>query len=1087
MWSFFVKSSKFTVVLVLALTLLGTYSMLTIPKESNPEVNIPFATVSTAFPGANAVDVEQFVTNELEDALLGLEDVKEITSSSSLGFSSIAVEFVIGTDIDKRLQDMQEAVNRKIGELPSDAGDPLVQRVSFDDTPIKSYAISGPYTEDQLKNFAEELQSRMERIPGLTEAQVTGGRDRDVRLFVSNARLSEYGVSFDQVVNALRQANSNIPVGTIERDDERYSVRFDGTIDNFSDLDGVIIAASPNLVYLSDVARLVDGKTELESASYLGTKEGLNPAITISIYKQAGGNILDVVDGADKVIDDAYGDFLPENVVVESVDDTAEYIRTDLVNLSSSGLQTTLIVILLILVMLGWRESLLAGISIPLTFLITFIALQAVGYTINFLSLFSLILALGILVDAAIVMTEGIYDFRQQGYAPKESALKAIQQFKAPLISGTVTTVFAFLPMMLTSGIIGEFIKSIPVTVSIVLFASLFVALAVIPTFFVMLLEHQEKPKKKDSFVNWVYRAIVVVAFGLAATSKQVVPFLIGVIILILALMYQAKIKVVISRIEKVVKDKIAKLSVKWKKVEVKRDAFVSRTRNAYAKSIQSFIDSKKKQNKLFATLVVAFILAVSLPAVGILKVDMFPATDDDRVYVDITMPSGTSFEETALKAENMRTYFDERDEIDSYLMSIGSGSSVTGGQGVNRASFVLNLVEKGRPSSLKLVDQYIEDLSDAALPGEVVIQQLGSGPGEGAPVEVTVRGEDLETLDLISADVKAILEGVEGTKDVRTSVPDAPGEIVYSVKRDILGSYGITPMQVASTLRNAVYGTEATTIRVEGDDLDIYVQYDLATDPDAPKDISLEAIDSILIQTNKGNLPLSTFVETSYGLNRTRIEHNDGDRVARVTANVKNGYLAQDVFIALGEELPKLTVPAGYEVSAGGQNEDTDQSFADLGRAMIIGIFLIAALLIWQFSSYRQPLFVISSIPLALIGVLPGLAIIQQPLSFPGMIGVVALAGIVVNNGIILVDRINENRRDGKDKDEAITESCESRLRPILLTTITTVAGLLPLVLTQPSWAPLGYAIIFGLMFSTVLTLYVVPLLYHRFAEKSI
>lgn len=1087
MWSFFVKSSKFTVVLVLALTLLGVYSMITIPKESNPEVNIPFAVVSTAFPGANAIDVEQFVTNELEDALLGLEDVKEVTSTSSLGFSSIAVEFVIGTDIDKRLQDMQEAVSRKAPVLPGDASDPLVQRVSFNDSPIKSYAISGPYTEDQLKNFAEEIQSRMERVPGLTEAQIIGGRDRDVRILVNNANLTEYGVSFDQVVNAIRQANSNIPVGTIERDSERYSVRFEGTIDELSDFDGVIVSSSPSLVYLSNVARVVDGKTELESASYLGTDNGLNPAITISIFKQAGGNILDVVDGADAVIEEAYNDFLPDNVVVESVDDTAEFIRTDLVNLSSSGLQTTLIVILLIFVMLGWRESLLAGISIPLTFLITFIALQATGYTINFLSLFSLILALGILVDAAIVMTEGIYDFRQKGYSPKESALKAIDQFKAPLISGTVTTVFAFLPMMLTSGIIGEFIKSIPVTVSIVLFASLFVALAVIPTFFVMLLERQDGPKREGVFANRVYKILVIIALALIIVSKSLAPLIIASTVLVLALVYGAKIKKYLLRTEPVIKEKLEKVSARWSLVEAKRDSLVLKTKNSYANSIRSFIANRKKQNLLFVILIIAFFGAISLPVTGLLKVDMFPATDDDRIYVDISMPSGTSFENTSSKAEEMRAYFDERPEIDSYLMSIGSGSSLAGGRGVNRASFVLNLVEKGRPDSRELVDSYIEDLSDLALPGEVVIQQLGSGPGEGAPVEVTIRGIELETLDAISADVKEILEGIEGTIDVKTSVAESPGEIVYSVKRDVLGSYGVTPIQVASVLRNAVFGTEVTTVSVGGDDLDIYVQYDLASNANSPKDISLESIESLLIQTNQGSLPLSTFVEASYGLNRTSIEHRDGDRVARVTANVRNGFIAQDIFIALDDELSSLVVPDGYSVSAGGQNEDTDQSFSDLGRAMIIGIFLIATLLIWQFNSYRQPLFVISSIPLALIGVLPGLAFIGQPLSFPGMIGVVALAGIVVNNGIILVDRINENRKDGREKDDAIIESCESRLRPILLTTVTTVAGLLPLVLTQPSWAPLGYAIIFGLMFSTGLTLYVVPLLYHKFAEKSI
>lgn len=1042
MWKFFVNNVRFTMTVVLALSIAGLVSMLTIPKESNPEVIIPFVVVSTPFPGASALDVEEFVTDEIEDVVLGLEDIVEVTSTSAIGVSSIAIEFEIGSDIDKKISDIKSAVDIAKAELPSDALDPIVQEVSFDDTPIKTYALAGPYDAAQLRKAAQDVKDELERIPGLTEAEVIGGEERELRAIVREEALRQYGLSLSAVLGALRGADSNIPVGTIVRGSNDISVRFDASISSIDQLSDIVISSRGGAnVYFTDVVEIVDGYAERRASSRL-TSDSVDSqsAIIIQVYKKSGGNILDIVDAADAEFERALSSYLPEGVTVEVVDDTAQFIRDDLRNLSISGLQTTIIVIVFIFFLLGVRESLLAGLAIPLTFLITFIFLNALGFTLNFLSLFSLILSLGILVDAAIVMTEGVYANIERGLGPREAALATIDEFRIPLLSGTATTIFAFLPMLLTSGIIGQFIKSIPVTVSIVLLSALFVAIAIIPTFAMMMLTRDKKVRS-----GFIARGIrwVIVKIHLPSRYDR---FLI------------------------------------W------RDAQFAKAQEWYRGVLTSYLENTKRAKWFVRGIVFAFVLALALPVMGLLKVDMFPRTDMDNVYIDISLPEGSVLAETEKVTSQVEAYLKGREEIEYYLVSAGSGSAVNGGRGSNIGSATIRLIDGKRPDSRILTEQYQADLEARIAGADIVVQQLGSGPEQGAPIEVKIVGPELERLETLASEIEALLTTVEGTRNVDTSVDLSAGEYALSVNRSVAASFGIAPSDIATVLRTAVFGADVLTVRDGGEDLDVVLKYDLGQDISADdRAIQLERILGITIATQAGDMPLSTFVTADLEPSRTAITREAGDRIVRVTSQVRQGFLAADIFTELNRQLPSIAVPDGYIVSAGGQNEETDESFADLGRAMILGIILIAALLILQFNSFRQPLIVISSIPLALIGVLPGLTIINQPLSFPGMIGVVALAGIVVNNGIILLDKMNENRRMGLSKSNAIEQASVARLRPILLTTVTTVVGLLPLVLTQPSWAPLGFAIIFGLLFSTVLTLLVVPILYLRFAENEI
>lgn len=1017
MWNFLVKHQKFTVIIILALAISGTVSVNQLPKESAPEVTIPFIIVSTPFPGANALDVESFVTNKIEDSLSGIEELKNLTSTSELGVSSVALEFNTGVDIDKKLTEVKDAVDTAKLEFPSDAQDPIVANVNFNDTPIKTYALAGPYSRGELQLFAEEIKSELDQLPNVDSINLVGGENEQVKILIDKRRLDQFELSLNQVVRSIQSANSNIPIGSIESSSSDISVRFDGTINTISDLKKIPLSLKNGApIFVSDVAEVIYGTEDKTSSSYLSTDNKVsNPAISIGIVKSPGGDILKLVKQADEIIHTAIGTTLPSDLQVEVIDDSAEQIKMDLSNLSISGLETTLIVTLLIFFTLGWREAILTSLSIPLTFLITFLTLDLFGYTLNFLTLFALILALGILVDGVIVITEGLHSNINKGLSPTKAALTTISEFEKPLIAGTLTTIFAFVPMLLTSGMIGEFIKSIPITVSIVLFSSLFIALGVIPTLGTSLLGMKPKPGKFKNVTDILERF---------------------------------------------------------------RENSILYLQNIYSRIIDKFLHSKPARKSLTIFLIIVFVGSLALPAFGILKVDMFPSGDTDRVYIDLSLPQGTALFATEQTVAEVENYLHSKPEIKSYLISTGAGSSLSGGAGSNIGSVNINLTEDRRDSRI-IASEIEREISNLVPEAVVAVAQLSNGPPSGAPVEISISGSDLQTLEQIAEEFKNIVAEIPGTKSVTTSVVNTSGEFVYSINQAAVARYGLSPTEVATTMRTALFGSKVATLSLNGNDVDVVASYRLSSSDSKQNAIEIAKLSSITMQTQLGDIPISAFLNTNLKPSHASIPHKDGERIVTITADVELGVVAQDVFTEVRKQMVNIDIPDKYTVKLGGQNDDIAQSFTDMAKAMVLGIFMIAGLLVLQFNSYKQPLIVLSSIPLSLIGVLPGLVLVNQALSFPGVIGVVALAGIVVNNGIILIDRINENRLAGMEILVAVKESTMSRLRPILLTTITTVAGLVPLVISQPDWASLGYAIIFGLIFSTVSTLIVVPLLY--------
>lgn len=1027
-WEFFVENPKLTNIIVGAIVLLGFVSIIQIPKESNPEVNVPIGVVSTTLVGASADDVEQLITDPIEAKLKSLDNLDSFTSVSQPGVSIITVSFNTGIDSFEAISDLRTKVDNAKPDLPNDIVGPNIQQISFNDQPILTFALSGPFSTVQLNDYAEVLEKELEKVSGVSSISILGAPERKIQIALDKTALDRFGLSLSQVNNAINSSNVKLPIGAIETGDAVYNIKLDGQLETAEDIKEIPLLIRNGVpIVLSDVAKVYDTYTELGTISRF-SELGSEPVASISmqVYKSDGGNILQVAEQSKVVIADTIKD-LSDQLNVNYVTDDAETISKDLNNLLSNGYQTILIILALLFVFLGWREALIASLSVPLTFLITFIFLTAFGLTLNFLTLFALILGLGILVDSAIVITEGIHENLLKKKSPKQAVVDTIREFKAPLISGTMTTIFVFLPMLMTSGIIGQFIKSIPITITILLLASIFVSLAIITTYGGIFLREKDLDAHKPKPI------------------------------------YRQKVD-----------DLIAKIYA------------------TYSVSLNRFLTNWEKSRRLLVTIFALFVLSISLAVTGTLKINMFPAGNEPTFSINLELPKGTTLLETNQEIKKVEQVLAQDKRIESFITSVGSasttGSVAAGGNdNTNLAGINVRLFEDIDQNSEEVIADLESKFKEYSR-GTIAFSQLANGPEQGAPIQIKVFGPELDTLNKVATTIKDELAKVPGTKNVELSTGESSGEFVFSVDRIKAQAYGVSTFEVASLLRSAVTGSTVTTLKDGQDDVDVVVSYDLNSDQVVGanfKQITLDDLKSLNITTQNGTVPIRNFLNDSIDSNRPQIDHDDAKRVVIVSSAIQPGFQSQSILGQFQPILDKIELPEDYTVSFGGESEDINQSFADLGRAMIIGILMIAILLVYQFKSYTQPFLVLLSIPLALIGVFPGLVLVGQPLSFPAAIGVVALAGIVVNNGIILIDRINFDRQNGSTILDAVREASKSRLQPIILTTATTVAGILPLAVFNPDWGPLGYSIVFGLLFSTILTLYVVPILYLKLETR--
>jgi multidrug efflux pump subunit AcrB len=1023
-FGFFVKRFRITFLILALIIVNGFYALWTLPKESEPEVDIPFALVNTIYPGANPVDMEDLVTNKLEDKIQTLEYLKTYTSSSGVGVSLIFVEFEAEADMDKSLDELKEVVDEATPSLPSEAEDPFVQEVSFVDMPIVTYSFSGDYSDEELQHYADKLQDAFENTKDVSKAPISGGIEREFQLLVNQKKLKNYGIPIAQIMQTVRGTNFNMPAGDIEIDEFDYTVRVQGKFQGIRDLKNLILMYKGDTpIYLRDIAEIKDTFKEKNSYSRIGVGDN-DPKNTISlqIFKKTGGNILRVVDNANKAIDKLYEDgIIPQDLEILKTNDNSVYVKDDVERLGRSGIQTMILIIAILFLVLGIRGSLIAGFSVPIAFLMSFIFIMQQGMTINSMVLFAMVLSLGLMVDNSIIVMEGINEYMYKyDKTPLQAALLSVWNYKWPIMAGTMTTVCAFLPMLLVSGIMGEYMGILPKTLSATLLASLFVALIIIPA---LSAKFYKKIGAEEKGAHRVHK----IAGG------------------------------------------------------------IQKLQTRYINLLKKILPSKAKRRTCILAAIGLMIGAIMLPVSGLMKVELFPGVDVDFIVVNTELPIGSSLEKTSKVLSEAENMVREISEMENYVTTVGGGFSLYagdggGGSGGHLGHILVNLKEKKlRERKSYEIAESIRDDFEKIQGGEVRVQELQAGPPTGAEFEAKIFGEDLQTLSVVAKEVRKMAEGIDGLINISDTVDESSGELTFELDHKKIKLYGLDATQVAMNVRQVIFGTEITTINLEGDDVEVVLKYEGGSFDD------VDDLENIILFTQSGqDIKVKDIADLKIVPSVLNISHLDGDTVVRIRAETEKDADLRKITKEFEENAAKIDLPEGYNIEVGGETEDLAKSFTEMLLSMIVAIFLIMSILVLQFDSYKKPLVVIFTVPLAIIGAFVGLTVLRLEFSLPAFIGIISLAGIVVNDAIVLMDRINKNIKRKMDLIEGVIEAGIARMQPVFLTSITTILGVLPLTFSEKMWAGLGVSIIFGLMFSTVLTLLFVPILFTTLFHKK-
>ena len=1008
-FAYFIRSYRVTFLLIIALGMYGTYTAFTLPREATPEIKIPIAVVVTVYPGSSPRDVEELITTPIEDKIANLEGLKSLTSSSQLGVSTITAEFNAEADQKESTRILREAVDT-VTDLPTEALSPQVIEVNFSDQPIITLGLSGINDTKLLSLYAKTIADEVEAISGVSQVDIIGERQEQIGVRVNPEILKSYGLSLGQIMQSLRSNNINAPFGSVETGSFGYELRMVEKYQNISDVANTPIRLqNGTTVPLSEVATVVQELDDSNSESRIsvnGQKSTLS--VSLNVRKKSGGNIVQIVDEVRGKVEELKNESLPKELEITAFADQAEEIRKSLSDVEDAGIETLIIVFAILWLFLGWREALLASLSVPFTLFMSFIFLGLSGATLNSISLFSLILALGLLVDDAIVVIDGIYAKRSVE-SLADHASHTIAAFFKPLTAGTLTTVAAFFPMLLVSGIIGQFLRTIPIVITATLLSSLFVAVALLP-------------------------AVAVRFFGVQAGHQKERTFTI----------------------------------------------YFEKFNGWYTDTISRVLGNRKFQNKFITTLVILMIVGLALPFTGLLKTGLFPSADVNFMFGNVELPPGSTKEATSKVMAQVEEKLRTVPEITSFVLNTGSGISTDfGGGGSSSASigsFSANLDKEKERTSLEIMDELRVDLSEITT-AKVTLVEVSSGPPSAAPIELQVNGTDLHEIDRISAEVMEEIRAIEGTVEIDRSLRNSAGEFTFTLNRDALTRYGLSATDIAGLLRTSVFGVEATNfLNEQGDEVKVEVSADKK---------AVTSIDQLLalpVQTQSGQtIILSEIVKVDLNTSVNTIRHKDQKRTVTVTAKVRPGINPNEATQKLQEQLAKKTLPSGYTITYGGEQQETEETFTQLYQSMIVAIILIVMIMVVEFNSYRQPFIMFLSIPLGLIGVLFGLVLLGGELNFASFIGLVSLTGIVVKNAILLVDRMNAAQAEGKSVFDAVRDAAASRFRPIILTTLTTGLGVIPLMWVDAFFRDLAMVIFTGLMFSTVLTLGLIPILYYR------
>jgi len=1094
-----------TVFLLTALIIFfGIFSYRNLPKELFPEIVLPTVLVQTTYPGNPPLDIENLITRPIEKEVESVTGIKEISSTSAQDASMIFVEFNTDVDIKVALQDVKDAVDKAKSELPGDLlFDPLVQDIDFSEFPIININLSGDFSVEELKDYAEILEERIESVGEISKVEIRGVDEREIKVDVDLLKMESYGLSFDDIEFAISQENVSISGGEIKLGDTRRSVRTVGEFEDVKELENIIVKREGEVVvYLKNVATVTDGYEEPKTFTRLDNQS----VVSVQVIKKSGENLLEATDQIFAIIDqaEASGD-LPPEMTVTLTNDQSEMIRMQLSNLENSMIMGVIFVILVLFYFLGTRNALFVGLAIPMSMFLSFIILNALGFKVNLIVLFSLILALGLLVDNAIVVVENIYRYVDRGFGPYEAPRRAVGEIAYPIITSTSTTLAAFLPLAFWGGVTGEFMKNLPLTLIIVLTSSLFVALIIVPVFSATFIKMG--PDRKNNMPN-VKRGLIIALSLIGAGGLFYIPgwnaiatlaIIFGIIGLLNALFFH-------------------------KAEDWFQNVFLDWLDGVYSRFLRFAL---RKWNPVFFFIgtFMLLIFAIGFFQARDVNVVFFPDNEPSYINIVAELPIGTDVTATndfmkELESDVNGIIEPYRDIVKSVLTTVGVGNDqFEAGNKPNEALTTVSFVEYELRDGIE-TSKIQRELTDQLLnryPGVVLsIEKDRMGPPAGDPVSIEIVGDDFEQLIMLTDSVlhridEAGIMGLEGlTMDLDLGKP----ELLVKLDRDKLMRYGLSTYQVANTLRTALFGREVSDFKVGEEEypINMRLKEEYRYNSSTLLNMGISYVDNGQLI----NIPLSALADVEYRSTYGAVKRKDLRRVITLSSNVIEGYNATRINQQLAGVLEAYDFPEGYSYEFGGEQEEQRESMAFLVNALLIAVAIILMILVTQFNSIVKPAIILASVLFSTIGVFGGIATFRMDfvVVMTG-IGIVSLAGIVVNNAIVLIDYIEllkkEKRRElGLREGEflpvhhatdTIIEGGRTRLRPVLLTAITTILGLIPLAVglnidfggllreLKPNiffggdmvifWGPISWTVIFGLTFATFLTLVIVPVMY--------
>lgn len=1078
------------------ITLAGIVTYLLLPKENFPEVVFPQIYVATPYPGASPTDIESLISKQIEKQVKSIAGVKKITSNSVQNFSNVIIEFETDVDVSQAKQDVKDAVDRARPDMPNDLpDDPTIMDIDISEVPIMNVNLSGDYDLQLLKEYAELMQDKIESLKEIRRVDIVGALDREIQINVDLYKAALTGVSLDDISNAIAFENVIVPGGQLSVDGMKRSLSVSGEFNDADEIANTVVGSiRGGKVYLKDIAEVIDTHKEQESFARLN-KENV---ITLNVIKRSGENLIDASDGIVEIVKDFEANVLPQDAKVTITGDQSEQTRTTLHDLINTIIIGFVLVTIILMFFMGATNAIFVALSVPLSSFIAFLVFPALGFSFNMMTLFSFLLALGIVVDDAIVVIENTHRVFDNGKVPIRKAAKiAAGEVFMPVFSGTMVVLAPFVPLAFWPGVIGSFMKYLPITLIVALLASLLVAYIINPVFAADFMkphnhDHEESKFTKKFKINsiifgsFALMCYIIGAFGLGNFA---------VTLFALYALHHFYLVRVISHFQTDV----------W-----------PRFQNSYKSKVAAVIKGRRP----FTVMIAVFALLIfSFMFFGARNVSVvfFPTSEPNFIFTYIRMPIGTdqrvTDSVTRVVEDRIRKVVGENNPVVQSIISnvsIGAsenpfdaGTQATPHLGKVTIAFVKYAERNGQKTSdfMDGIREAIKGIKGA----EVSVSKEANGPPTGKPVSIQIAAENFDDLVSTSTRLKRYLDSiaVPGVEELKSDFQADKPEIVIHIDREKANREGISTMAIGGALNTAVYGREVSKFRDDDDDYPIQmrIRQDQRNDINTLMNLPITYRDM-----GKGGqvrqVPLSAVAKVEYSNSYAGIKRIDQKRVIVLESNVLNGYSPNDIVPKITEYIKDFPTPPGVELKMTGEQEDQTETIIFLLIAFGIAFFMIFMILVIQFNSTSKPVIILAEILFSIIGVLIGFALTEMEMSILMVgVGIMALIGIVVRNGILLVEFTDLLRSQGMELREAIAEAAKTRMTPVLLTAMAATLGLIPLAVglnidfvkmftelnphiffggdNVAFWGPLSWTMIFGLIFGTFLTLFVVPAMY--------